>query len=192
MSSIASSTDANSLIAPQPLDVLREDVDLEVDRVAGLERAERRHLERVRDERDREASVVERRDGERCARRPRSSPSRRSSGLSPAGRRTTSQLAARSREAADAVDVALDDVAAERVARAERRLDVHLVARGEATERRAVERLGDDVEGERAVLPAGDGEADAGDRDRIADRRRSVPVSTTSRAPSKARRFRPP
>ena len=49
----------------QPLDVLREDVDLEVDRVAGLERAERRRLERVRDERDGEAFVVGRRDGER-------------------------------------------------------------------------------------------------------------------------------
>ena len=39
----------------EPLDVLGEHVDLEVDRVARAERAERRHLERVRDERDGEA-----------------------------------------------------------------------------------------------------------------------------------------
>ena len=51
----------------QPLDVLREHVDLEVDRVARRERAERRLGQRVRDERDREAVVVERGDGQRDA-----------------------------------------------------------------------------------------------------------------------------
>ena len=51
----------------EPLDVLGEHVDLEVDLVAGRERAERRHRERVRDERDREAVVVERGDRQRDA-----------------------------------------------------------------------------------------------------------------------------
>ena len=40
----------------QPLDVLRDDVDLEVDRVAGLLAAERGEGERGRDQADREAS----------------------------------------------------------------------------------------------------------------------------------------
>src|SRR5439155_1292492 len=49
------------------LDVLRQHVDLEVHGVARLEPAERRHLERVRDERDGEALAVERRHRERDA-----------------------------------------------------------------------------------------------------------------------------
>ena len=51
-------------------------------------------------------------------------------------------------DAADAVDVALDDMAAERLAGPQRRLDVDAVARPEAAERRARERLRDGVEGE--------------------------------------------
>jgi SAM-dependent methyltransferase len=51
----------------EALDVLREHVDLEVHRVARRERAERRHLERVRDERDLERVVVQRGDRERDA-----------------------------------------------------------------------------------------------------------------------------
>src|SRR5947209_7806994 len=78
MSSIASSTVANgvtsrrtlirAIVAPSPgdqaLDVLRQDVDLEVDGGPGLQAGERRRGERVRDERDLDALVVELRDGE--------------------------------------------------------------------------------------------------------------------------------
>src|SRR5262249_25205808 len=48
----------------EALDVLGEHVGLEIDLVARLERAERRYLERVRDERDREAGPVQRGNGE--------------------------------------------------------------------------------------------------------------------------------
>ena len=47
--------------------MLREDVGFEVDLVARRERAQCRHLERVRDQRDLEPVVVERRDRERDA-----------------------------------------------------------------------------------------------------------------------------
>ena len=66
----ASSRGSRSRLQPsaeQALDVLREHVDLEVDRVAGRERAERGDGERVRDERDREAVLVEAGDRERDA-----------------------------------------------------------------------------------------------------------------------------
>src|ERR671935_1927099 len=83
-SSIASSIDANpvrvaisisrivtGLIAPglrdEALDVLREQVDLQVDGVAAAERAERRLGERVRDDRDGESGVVELYDRQRDA-----------------------------------------------------------------------------------------------------------------------------
>ena len=48
--------------AKEPLDVLREHVDLEIDGVARPQRAEGRLVERVRDQRDGEAGVVERGD----------------------------------------------------------------------------------------------------------------------------------
>src|SRR3954467_10472728 len=51
----------------EALDVLGEHVRLEVDLVARLERSERRHVERVRDERDREPGVVEAGHGQRDA-----------------------------------------------------------------------------------------------------------------------------
>src|ERR671935_1419324 len=83
-SSIASSIVANALrccvfiarivtgsIAPglrdEALDVLREQVDLQVDGVAAAERAERRLGERVRDDRDGESGVVELYDRQRDA-----------------------------------------------------------------------------------------------------------------------------
>ncbi len=82
--------------------------------------------------------------------------------------------------ATDGVHVSLDVVAAERVADAERRLDVHLCA-----ERlHAPERLRDDVEREPAPFARDDGQADPVDRDRVAELARTD-VSTTSRAPSK-------
>src|SRR5438046_3343867 len=54
----------NHLSLEQAFDVFREYVGLEVDRVARAELAERRLRERVRDERDGEARVVEVRDRE--------------------------------------------------------------------------------------------------------------------------------
>ena len=99
-------------------------------------------VERVRDQRDGEAGVVERRDGERRAvdgdralldavaehvrRRVEPDPAPVALRLDRA-------------DAADAVDVALHDVAAERLARPERRLDVHRGARLEPTERGAAQ-----------------------------------------------------
>ena len=70
--------------------------------------------------------------------------------------------------AADRVDVALDVVAAERVARSQRRLQVDLGAGLEPCERATAQRLGDGVEGEPAVLHGRDREAGAADRDRVA------------------------
>src|SRR2546423_10610265 len=49
----------------QPFDVLRQDVGLEVDLGARTELAERRRRQRVRDERDLEAGLVERGDRQR-------------------------------------------------------------------------------------------------------------------------------
>ena len=74
----------------EPLDVFCEDVDLEVDRVAGRQRAEGRHRERVRDQRDREARRRRAPRPSASSPRPRSSPSRRSSAGAPAPRRTRS------------------------------------------------------------------------------------------------------
>src|ERR671930_343219 len=60
-----------AIVAPspgdEPLDVLRQDVDLEVDLGARAEAGERRRGERVRDERDLDALVVERGDRQRDA-----------------------------------------------------------------------------------------------------------------------------
>ena len=75
-------------------------------------------------------------------------------------------------DGADAVDVPLDVVAAERLAGPERRLDVDARARREAAERGARERLGHGVEARSAPSPTGDrGQAAAADRDRVADGR---------------------
>src|SRR5205085_5144555 len=111
--------------------------------------------ERVRDERYREACVVERSDGERRA----VDGDRALLDAVPqyvAGRVEPREPICASAQRADAVDVTLHDVPAERIAGAQCRLDVHLVTGGEAAERRAVERLCDDVEGERAVVALGD------------------------------------
>jgi len=76
-------------------------------------------------------------------------------------------------DVADAVDVALDDVAAERLPRAERRLDVDAVVRCERAQRRPAQRLADDVERKPVAVVLDDGQADAVDRDRTRPRRRS-------------------
>ena len=139
----------------EPLDVLREHVDLEVDLVAGAERAERR-LARACAGRARPRSRRRRaRRSSARRRRPRSSPSRRSSGAARRARRPQARAVAlrlEPRDAADAVDVALDVVAAERLAGPERRLEVDLGAGLERAERRARERLRDGVERERLAV----------------------------------------
>jgi len=60
-------------------------------------------------------------------------------------------------------------LAAERLAGAERRLDVDVVARREATEGRAAQGLRDGVERKLLVLDRDDGEAHAADRHRVAE-----------------------
>src|SRR4029077_1992450 len=65
----------------------------------------------------------------------------------------------------DPVDMTLDVVTAERFAGPKRRLEVHLVPEGLDP----TERLGHHVEGEVSVLGAGERQADAVDRDGVAD-----------------------
>ena len=100
----------------QPLDVLGEHVDLEVHLAAGLEVAERRLGERVRDQRDGEAVAVERRDRQRDALdRDRALLDAVAQQLGQAPRRRTrtpSPSGSTARTRADAVDVALHVVAA--------------------------------------------------------------------------------
>ena len=69
---------------------------------------------------------------------------------------------------ADAVDVTLDDVAAEPGGRGDRALEVDLVARLDAGEAGLVERLLHDVGGPRVAVALGDGQAAAVDGDRVA------------------------
>ena len=75
-------------------------------------------------------------------------------------------------DAAHVVDVALDEMPAERLAGPECGLDVDLVARLQPSERRPRERLGDRVEADRRTVDRLGGEARPADRDRVADRRR--------------------
>src|SRR5438132_9637209 len=153
---------SNRIPVQQPLDVFREDVGLEIDGVAGLEAAQRRHGERLGDQGDGEAGVVHRRDRQRNALygdRPL---------LHDVAKELWVDVDPQRIEGAHrphAVDVALDDVAAERIAGAYCGLDVHLVA-----ERlHPSERLRDHVEGEPSVLGVDDRQADAVDCDRVPD-----------------------
>ena len=67
------------------------------------------------------------------------------------------------------VDMALDVVAAERIARPHGRLDVHGIARREMPERRASERLGNGVQRDPRAIDGFGSEADAAYRDRASD-----------------------
>src|SRR5256886_1140555 len=188
MSSSASSTVANgvtsrrtlieAIVARSPgeqaLDVLRQDVDLEVDGGAGAEVGERGRGERVRDERDLEAFVAERCDRQRDA--LDGDRALLDAVAEELGRRLHEQADAvafgvRALHAPDAVDVALDVVAAERLAGPERRLDVHLGAGIERGEGAPPDRLGHGVEGDAPVGHVGRGQAAAVDRDGVADAR---------------------
>src|SRR5438552_3532195 len=75
----------------------------------------------------------------------------------------------RPRQAADAVDVALPDVAAQTGAELERPLDVQATAERQPAERRARERLRRDVGHEPRPRAAHDGQAGAVDRDALAE-----------------------
>src|SRR2546429_51842 len=72
-------------------------------------------------------------------------------------------------QAADAVDMALHDVAAQTVAELERPLDVQATAERQPAERRARERLRRDVGHEPRPRAAHDGQAGAVDRDALAE-----------------------
>ena len=86
------------------------------------------------------------------------------------------------------VDVPLDDMAAERLARPQRRLDVQRDVRPQAAERRAPQRPTHSVERQPAVLDRRHGEAHAVERDRVADRGRArpSPAPRPGGAPSQA------
>src|SRR3954447_14318862 len=158
----------------EPLDVLGEHVRLEVDLVARLECAERRHLERVRDQRNRKPGAVEGSHGERDA-----VDADRAlldavaqdvvGGVDPDAHALA--LGLHRADPPDGVDMTLDVVAAERLAGAQRRLDVYVIPGAQPSERRPLERLGDRVEGDAPVRDANGGEADAVDGHRVAGRR---------------------
>src|SRR5207253_574481 len=116
---------------------------------AGVQAAERRLGERVRDERDGETCAVhlgQRQryplDGDRPLLDAVAQHLDR--GLEADARALALRLDGA--HTADRVDVALDVVAAERIPDAERRLDVHARTRLEPAERAAAERLGHRVE----------------------------------------------
>jgi hypothetical protein len=73
-------------------------------------------------------------------------------------------------DAADAVDVPLDEVAAQGLTRAEGSLEVDAVAALESRERGALERLGHELERDPAVRDLDRRQAAAVHRDRVADR----------------------
>ncbi len=115
----------------------------------GAASAERRALERLRDQRNGEAAVVH---GRHCKRhavdRDRALLDDVAQQVSRAGAdpdEAREALVAARLDRADAVDVALDHVAAEPVARAQRQLDVHRVALAERPERGAAQGLGHHV-----------------------------------------------
>ncbi len=105
---------------------------------------------------------------------PRSSPSRRRSEALRGRRRTRSlpiALGLDRANRADAVDVTLNVMAAERVTRAERRLEVDPRPRLEGSERRPCQSLRDRIERQLPVPHADHRQADAVDRDRVSERR---------------------
>ena len=139
------------MLAPpyQALDVLGEHVGLEVHGVARAERRERRLRERVRDQRDLEHVVAECRDGQGDAfDRDRALLDAIAKELLGRLDRQPHAVALGLERAdpADAVDMALDVVSAERLARPERGLEIDGGARDEPAERRARERFRHRVE----------------------------------------------
>ena len=184
-------------VGQEPLHVLRQDVDLEVHGASGRQATQRRDLAGVRNETYLEP-VAGRARPRSATRRPRrSSPSR--PGSAEGVRRARSRAprekpSARSDgDRADAVDVALHDVAAERLAGAQRGLEVHAVAG--ARRRPSVLRSSVSCMASNARAPGVDvdrRQADAVDRDGVARRRRRPrdPVRRATGASSHRRRDR--
>src|SRR4051794_30772551 len=175
MSSSAASMVANSMsvrLGNQFLHVLGQDVDLEIDGSPLPRRAERRALEGLRDQRDREPVVADLRDGQRDpvdgdrALLHHVAQQRR---LRVDGHDPREALVADLAHDAEAVDVALHDVAAEAVGGAQRQLEVDPRVRLHAPERRAPQRLVHHVGAEQlAAAHPHRGQADAVDRDGVA------------------------
>src|SRR6266511_3151824 len=145
---------SNRIPDQKTLDVLRQDIRLEVDAVAGLETAKRGGFERVLDEGDGESSLVQLRDGERDAfDRDRALLDEVAEELRTRVDPDASPLPLRvdRTDRPHPVHVTLDVVAAEGLTCAQGRLEVHLGA-----ERlRAPQRLDHDVERDR-VADSGD------------------------------------
>src|SRR5439155_8244521 len=131
----------------------------EVAGVAGSQGPERRRLERVGHEGDREAVLVEPGDRQRDA--VDGDRALLDAVAEELGRRVDPDRLAARAHAAEAVDVTLHEVAAERLARTERRLEGDAVARLQRTECRARKRIVDAVE--RALRSADRRPADAVD-----------------------------
>src|SRR4051794_36428154 len=175
MSSSAASMVANSIsvrLGNQFLHVLGQDVDLEIDGSPLPRRAERRALEGLRDQGHREPVVADLRDGQRDpvdgdrALRHDVAQQRR---LGVDGHDSREALLADLAHDAEAVDVALHDVAAEAVGGAQRQLEVDPRVRLHAPERRAPQRLVHHVGAEQlAAAHPHRGQADAVDRDGVA------------------------
>src|SRR5262249_46685438 len=128
----------------QPLHVPGQDVRLEVDAVARGKFTERGHLQGVRNERDLEPVVGQRGHGEAHAGdRDRTLLHQEAAKRGGSADAHAGAVALRlaGDDLADAVDVALDDVAAERLAGAQRVLEVDAAARAEPAERGAGQRL---------------------------------------------------
>src|SRR4051812_15274418 len=176
MSSRASSMVANStsvrLVGNELLHVLGEDIDLEIDGSPLRRAAQRRALERLRDQRDREPVVADLGHGQRHAvdgDRPLLHDVAQQAGLGVDADDPREALLAHLAHDAETVDVALDDVTAEAVGGAQRQLQVDRRAGLDVPERRAAQRLVHHVGAEQlaAAHPHG-GQADAVDGHRVA------------------------
>src|SRR4051794_4947389 len=175
MSSRASSMVANlssARIGNELLHVFREHVNLQVDRGPRLGAAQRRPLQRLGDQRDREPVVADVRDRERDAVDGDRALLHHVAQQLHAGvddDDASEPLLPDLADDPEAVDVALHDVAAEPVGGAQRQLEVDLRPRLHLPQRRAAQRLVHDVRAEQlaAAHPHG-GQADPVDRDGIA------------------------
>src|SRR4051794_5124367 len=175
MSSRASSMVANctsALAGNELLHVLGEDVDLEIDGSPLPSGAERRALEGLRDQRDREPVVADLRDGQRDpvdGDRALLHDVAQQRRLGIDGHDAREALVADVAHDAEAVDVALHDVAAEAVGGAQRQLEVDPRVRLHAPERRPAQRLVHHVGAEQLAAAHPDrGQADPVDGDRVA------------------------
>src|SRR5581483_768750 len=178
----------------QLLDVLADQIDLEVDVLELALLRQRGGGLRVRDDRDLEAAPVDAVDREADAvDGDRAFLDDVAEQLRLGADRHVDGLAARTHfiDAADAVDVAGDQVAAEAIAEAHRPLEVHRRAGLQLTERGALERLRAGLDGDAAALGRGHGQAHAVDGQRRAERLQLVEQARGQRqAPALPRRER--